>query len=196
MNRITLYILICSLVVLIGCASTHNYQQMSEGSGVPLSVLEANCSGITCTYDKLKDRVQASASDMNLLFALNGNESRTIQFTWVSGSDSIHVDLFSVALYGSWSFIKSAEIYVSKEMIAEVSGSIDRVVGTYNSIAKEVEKVEVVSGYISLDSAMKIAEAPYEAVTIRFYGKNGYTDSTLPRQHKLINVVKIAKSIL
>lgn len=102
--------------------------------------------GITCSYDKLKDRVQASASDMNMIFALNGNESRTIQFT-------------------------------------------------YNNVAREHEKVEVVHGVISIEQAEKIASLEYKNVTIRFYGKNGYKDAPLPRAHKLINIVNLVKSV-
>lgn len=192
--KLTNFITIATLSMLVvGCA-TNNYSAMSQGSGVPESSLVSNCKGISCSYDKLKDNVQASASDMNVLFAMNGNESRTIQFTWVSGSKNIIVDLYSVELYGSWSFIDSAEIYVGKEVVAKISGKVDRIVGTYNNVAKEHEKVEVVSGVISLEQAEKIASAEYKNVTIRFYGKNGYKDTPLPRAHKLINVVLLAKS--
>lgn len=83
---------------------------------------------------------------MNMIFALNGNESRTIQFT-------------------------------------------------YNNVAREHEKVEVVHGVISIEQAEKIASLEYKNVTIRFYGKNGYKDAPLPRAHKLINIVNLVKSV-
>ena len=178
---------------LTGCVS-NNYVKMSQGSGVPEALLTENCKPISCSYDELKDRVQATASDMNVLVAMSGSETRTIQYTWISGNDQISIDVFSTALYGSWSFIKSAEIYVGKEMVAEVSDKVDRVIGYYNEVAKEHENIEVVSGLISIESAQKIAAAKYETVTIRFYGKNGYIDKKLPREHNLINVVNLAKS--
>lgn len=178
---------------LTGCIS-NNYVKMSQGSGVPETLLTENCKSISCSYDELKDRVQATANDMNVLVAMSGSETRTIQYTWVSGSEQISIDVFSTALYGSWSFIESAEIYVGKEMIAKVSGKVDRVVGYYNNAAKEHENIEIISGLINIESAQKIAAAKYETVTIRFYGKNGYIDKELPREHNLINVVNLAKS--
>ncbi|KAF7764682.1 hypothetical protein PCIT_b0728 [Pseudoalteromonas citrea] len=167
---------------------------MSQGSGIPEAALTQNCKPISCSYDKLKDRVQASANDMNVLLAMGGSETRTIQYTWVSVNNQISIDLYFKALYGSWSFVDSAEIYIGKEMVAKVSGQVDRVVGSYNDIAKEHQKVEVISGVIGIEAAKKIAQANYESVTIRFYGKNGYTDKELPRKHELINVVKLAES--
>ena len=187
-------ILIISLITLIsGCASI-DYNQMSKGSGISEIVLQQNCEHITCSYDKLKDRVQASSNDMNVLLGLSGSETRTIQFTWVNGSNQISVDLFHITLYGSWSFIKNAEIYVGKEMVAKVDGRVDRRVGYYNDVAREHENIEQVSGLISIAAAEKIANANYEDVTIRFYGKGGYQDVELPRKHDLIYVVNLAKS--
>ena len=178
---------------LIGCAA-NDYGKMSQGSGIPETTLTQNCKEITCSYDKLKDRVQATANDMNGFLAMSGSETRTIQYTWVSGSNQISIDVYSTALYGSWSFVESAEIYIGKEMVAKVSGQVDRIVGHYNNVANEHEKVEIISGFIGLEAAQKIAEANYKTVTIRFYGKNGYTDKELPREHDLINVVNLAKS--
>ena len=178
---------------LMGCVA-NDYGKMSQGSGISETTLIQNCKAISCSYDKLKDRVQASANDMNGFLAMAGSETRTIQYTWISGSNQISIDLYSTTLYGSWSFVDSAEIYIGKEMIAKVSGQVDRIVGHYNDVAKEHEKIEVVSGVIGIEAAKKIAEANYESVTIRFYGKNGYTDKELPREHDLINVVKLAES--
>ncbi len=179
----------------MGCA-TNNYNLMSQGSGIPESALLENCKGISCSYDELKGNVQASYSDISSLMAINGNETRTIQFTWVSGSKNIHVDLYRVLeLYSEWAFVESAEIYVGKEVVAEISGSVDRIVGTYDNILKEHEKIEVLSGLISIEQAEKIASAEYKNVAIRFYGKNGYKDKFIgPRTQKLINVVRLAKS--
>ncbi len=195
MKIMKLYILAAALTTVTGCATT-DYLAMSKGSGLQTSELTINCKGITCSYDKLKDRVQASASDMNLIYALNGNESRTIQFTWVSGSSSkdISVDLFRVGLFDSWLNIDSAEIYIGKEVVARVEGSVERIVGVYNSAAKEHEKIEIIRGVLGIEQAEKIASANYKDVTIRFYTKGGYKDVTLPRTHKLINVVNLAKS--
>ena len=133
---------------------------------------------------------------MNLIYALNGNESRTIQFTWVSGSSSkdISVDLFRVGLFDSWLNIDSAEIYIGKEVVARVEGSVERIVGVYNSAAKEHEKIEIIRGVLGIEQAEKIASANYKDVTIRFYTKGGYKDVTLPRTHKLINFVNLGKS--
>ena len=178
---------------LMGCVA-NDYGKMSQGSGISEALLVENCKAITCSYDKLKDRVQASANDMNGFLAISGSETRTIQYTWVSGSNQISIDVYSTALYGSWSFIESAEIYIGKNMVAKVSGQVDRIVGHYNDVAREHEKIEIISGVIDLEAAQKIAEANYETVTIRFYGKNGYTDKELPREHDLIKVVNLAKS--
>jgi|GEM_PF-1130004 len=146
---------------------------------------------IGCTINNYTEISQDSGLQAD---SLNGNKSRTIQFSWVSGSKNIGIDLYSVTPYGTWSFIHSAEIYIGKEAVAKISGNVDRTVGTYNNIAKEHEKVEVIHGIISVAQAEKIANADYKNVTIRFYGKNGYVDATLPRDHKLINVVNLAKS--
>ncbi|MGR5238637.1 hypothetical protein [Vibrio alfacsensis] len=181
------------ITTLAGCAA-NDYAQMSQGSGLPETELKTNCQQISCSYDKLKDRVQATANDMNALLGMTGSETRTIQFTWVSGSNAISIDVFSTNLYGSWSFVETAEIYIGKELAAKVSGQVDRHVGYYNDVAREHEKVERITDVISLEEAEKIAKANYETVTIRFYGKNGYKDVELPREHNLINVVNLAKS--
>ncbi len=187
-------ILAAALVsTLAGCAA-NDYGKMSQGSGVPEALLATNCKVVSCSYDKLKDRVQASANDINHFLAMGGSETRTIQYTWVSGSNRISIDVYSTALYGSWTFVKSAEVYIGKEMVAKVAGQVDRIVGSYNTVAKESEKIEIVSDVISIEAAQRIAEADYKTVTIRFYGKNGYKDVELPREHNLINVVNLAKS--
>lgn len=179
--------------VLAGCTA-NDYAQMSKGSGLPEISLKNNCQKISCSYDKIKDRVQATANDMNGFLSMTGSETRTIQYTWVSGSNAISIDVFSTNLYGSWSFVESAEIYIGKELAAQVTGQVDRHVGYYNDVAREHEKVEKISGVISIEDAEKIAKASYETVTIRFYGKNGYKDAELPREHNLIDVVNLAKS--
>ena len=106
----------------------------------------------------------------------------------------ISIDLYSTTLHSGWAFVDSAEIYIGKEMIAKVSGQVERIVGHYNESAREHEKTEIVSGTIGIETAKRIAEANYKSVTIRFYGKGGYTDKELPRKHNLINVVKLAES--
>lgn len=181
--------------VLAGCA-TNNYQQMSAGSGIQQSTLEENCKLINCSYDKLKDNVQAAANDIQVgMLLLSGNETRTIQYTWVSGWNEVSVDVFFINnLYSEWSFVDRAEIYVDKEMVATVSGQVDRRVGSYNEVARKHEKIEQITGSISIEAAEKIAKANYENVTIRFYGKGGYQDKVLPRKHNLIHVVNLAKS--
>ncbi|WP_298636670.1 hypothetical protein [uncultured Umboniibacter sp.] len=187
--------LILPLVVatLTGCA-VNDYAQMSQGSGINELELSTNCEPISCSYDKIKGRVEATASDMNVFLSINGSETRTIQYRWVSGSNTIYIDVFSTNLYSSWSFVESAEIYIGSELVTKVSGRVDRQVGYYNDVAREHEKVERISDVISIEDAEKIANANYESVTIRFYGKNGYQDVELPREHKLINIVKLAKS--
>ncbi|MCL1146222.1 hypothetical protein L2747_09465 [Shewanella marinintestina] len=189
-NVITAMLLIGTLA---GCVA-NDYGKMSRGSGVSETLLVENCESIICSYDKLKDRVQATANDMNGFLAISGAETRTIQYTWVSDTNNISINLYSTALYGSWSFIDSAEVYVGKDMIAKVSGSVDRIVGYYNEVAGEHEKVEILTGIIDVEAAQKIAEANYENVTVRFYGKDGYKDKELPREHDLIKVVNLAKS--
>ncbi|WP_024608811.1 hypothetical protein [Pseudoalteromonas sp. TAB23] len=180
--------------VLAGCV-TNDYAKFSAESGLSEESLTKNCKEITCTYDELKDRVQATANDSNVMFLLAGSESRTIEYTWVSGNNQIAVDVFSVALYGSWSFYDKAEIYIEKEMVAELSGRTERIIGSYNESAREHEKIEIVSGFLDFETAQIIAEANYETVTIRFYGKDGYHDEKLPRKHDLINVVNLAQSM-
>jgi len=178
---------------LAGCAS-YDYGKMSQESGVPKSLLAENCKAISCSYDKLQGRIQATANDMNSFMGRPSSESRTIQYRWFSDSNKIIIDVFLTALYARWSFIESAEVYVGTEMIAKISGKVDRVVGHFNYAVKAHEKVEIISDVINLEAAQKIAEANHETVTIRFYGKNGYIDKELPRKHSLLNVVNLAKS--
>ena len=194
MKNLRIFSAIFTVSAMLGGCASLDFQQMSAGSGLPETALQNNCKSITCSYDELKDRVQVSANDMNILLALNGGETRTIQYTWVSGSEYISVDVFLTSLYGSWSFVEEAEIYVGKKMVAKVSGQVDRIIGAYNEIAGEVEKTEMISGVIPVQVAEEIAAANHEEVTIRFYGKNGYEDKKLPRKHKLIQVVNLAKS--
>ncbi len=180
--------------LLAGCAS-NDYAKFSANSGISEESLTKYCKEIRCTYDELKCRVQASANDSNVMYLLAGSESRTIEYTWVSGNNTISIDVFSVGLYGSWSFYDKAEIYIEKEMVAELSSKVDRVVGKYNETAREHEKIEIISGSLDFETAQKIAQANHDTVTIRFYGKNGYKDEKLPRKHDLINVVNLAKSM-
>lgn len=191
MNKKLLAAMVSASFLVAGCAM-NDYSKMSAGSGVPEAALAQNCPQIRCSYDKLKDRVEARASDGSMLYALNGMESRTIQYNWVSGSNAIAMDLILTSLYESWAFIDSAEIYVGKEMVAKVNGRVDRVVGSYNDVAGEHEKVETLSTAIDLKTAKRIAEADYHNVTVRFYGKNGYRDVELSREHNLLNVVQLA----
>lgn len=187
--------LLSTLIALsvVGCAA-NDYAQMSQGSGIPENVLKTNCEPILCSYDKLKDRVQATANDMNSFLSMTGSETRSIQFTWVSGTNAISIDVFLTNLYSGWSFVESAEIYVGKELVTTVSGQVNRYIGYYNDVANEHEKVEIITDVISISDAEKISNASYEMVTIRFYGKNGYIDVVLPREHDLINVVSLARS--
>jgi len=186
-------------ILMVGATGTSiaaDYAAMSKGSGVPESALKSYCKKIDCKYDKLKDTVQATASDAGGIGVLGGSESRTLQFTWVSGSSAMLVNIYDVInLYqDAWHFVESAEIYVGKEMLVKVSGSVDRQVGAYNTVAKKAEKVEVVSGVIPLDIAERVAAADPKQVTIRFYTKNGYVDKEGVRAHKLENVVLLAKA--
>ncbi|BDR12940.1 hypothetical protein [Vibrio sp. STUT-A11] len=185
--------LLIAVAALAGCAS-NDYKQMSVGSGLSEQALKANCEQITCVYDQLKDNVQATANDQNIMFALNGMESRTIEFTWVSNSNQIIAEVFNVTLYGTWNFSDSAEIYVGKEMVAKISGTKNSYVGTWNDVAQEHEKIETVRDVISVEQAEKIANANYEEITIRFYGKNGYKDVKPQRENNLGNVVNLVKA--
>ena len=177
-----------------GCGGGNiNYDKAATQSGVEADTLKRLCDGITCNYDTLKDRIEATANDaQNVLWAA-GNETRTIEFSWASKSESINIDVFDVFLYGSWRFDEYAEIYVGKEMVFKVAGPVDRVVGKYNDVVREHEQIERISSQIDLKIARKIAEANYKDVTIRFYGKEGYKDKELPRRHSLIKVVKLAE---
>lgn len=178
---------------LIGCTA-NDYGKMSRGSGISEVLLVENCKDITCTYDKLKDRIQVIANDMSVFLSISDSETRTIQYTWISGSNQISVDVFLTTLYGTWSYVEYAEVYIGKNMVAKLSGRADQVLGYFDDSAKEHEKIETVTGVIDIDTAFKIAEANYEKVTIRFYGKSGFTDLELPREHKLMNVVNLAKA--
>ena len=191
MKRILLLFL---CFALLGCA-TIDYEKMSNGAGIPMELLKTNCKKALCSYDDLKDNVQVSVNDENMIYALTDIESKTIEFTWVSSWDKIKVRLYYVRLYGPWEFIESAEIYINKDMVAEVKGEVDRHVGKYKDSANEYEKIEIAQDYISIEQARLIAEAPHKSVTIRFYGDDGYIDQKLPRKHNLIKVVNIASSI-
>ena len=193
MNKKLLAVMASTSLLMTGCAM-HDYSKMSAGSGVPEAALAKHCPQIRCSYDKLKDRVEARASDGSMLYAMNGMESRTIQYSWISGSNAIAMDLILTSLYESWAFIDSAEIYVGKEMVAKVDGQVERVVGVYNDVAGEHEKVETLSTVIDFETAKKIAQADYHNVTVRFYGKNGYRDIELTREHNLINLVQLASA--
>lgn len=188
-------IVLLLVAAFIGGCAVNDYTAMSKGSGIPDATLRQNCEDITCSYDKLKDRVQATASDMSMLYAMAGSESRTIEFTWISGENKVLVDVFSVSLFGGWPSVNYAEIYVGKKMVAKINGTVRRTLGAYNSSAREYEKIEMASGSISVNCAKKIAEAKPSEVTIRFYGNNGYHDKILPREHHLANVVKLAKGV-
>ena len=192
-----LLIIICFSIFFLGCAGggISNYKNASTELGVSEKELREMCKGVTCHFDDLKGRLEVTANDTNTFVALAGNESRTIQYSWVSGSDSIQIDAFHVFLYGSWKFDEYAEIYIDRDMIIKLSGDVRRVVGEYNQYAGDHEQSEIITDYIPLETARKIANADPETVTIRFYGKDGYNDVKLPRKHNLIQVVKIAEKM-
>jgi hypothetical protein len=196
MHNLLKKLLASVLVISTYQASAADYAAMSRGSGIPESALKTYCKKIVCRYDKLKDKVEVVASDGSVLGAIAGSETRTLEFAWASGASTILVNVYDVInLYkDSWDFVEAAEIYVGKEMLFKVTGSVDRRVGSYNDIAKKAEKVEVISGELPIDIAERIAAANPKEVTIRFYGKNGYVDKEGIRAHKLQNVIMLAKA--
>ncbi|MDO6445946.1 hypothetical protein Q4493_09195 [Colwellia sp. 1_MG-2023] len=178
---------------LIGC-SANDYGKMSRGSGISEALLVENCKDIICRYDNLKDRIQVIANDMSVFLSFSDSETRTIQYTWISGSNQISIDVFLTTLYGNWSYVEYAEVFIDKNMVAKVSGRADQVLGYFDDSVNEHEKIETLTGVIDIDTAFTIAKANYEKVTIRFYGKSGFTDLELPREHKLMKLVNLAKS--
>lgn len=192
-SRFLFRVFICIALILCGCATT-NLNKLSQQSIVPQEVLAQNCSGINCSYDDLEDRLQVSAYDTNVLYALSGYHSWSIGYVWVSSWDQIKIEVATTGLYTGWKFVKSADIYVGKEKVASLNDSHDQIVGKYNDVAREHELIEIVNGFVNKDVAERIALAPRENVTIRFYGKDGYTDEKIKNEHSLIQVVNIAKS--
>ena len=191
-----LFVSIFFITVFVGCAASGgkvDYQKASTTFGVEESVLKESCKDIYCNYDNLKDRLEVSADDFSSFLAFGGDETRTIEYSWSSGRKDITISLFDVYLYGSWRFDEYAEVYIGKEMVAKVDAHVDRTLANYNEVATEHWKREKVSGRINFDLARRIALEKHENVTIRFYGKNGYNDKVLPREHDLIKVVKLAE---
>ncbi len=198
MNKIIKLLTLGFSASLLAACATTNFPQMSKATGLPVETLSQYCQGIRCHYDDLKENVQATANDQNVALLLFGGETRTMQFDWVSGTfpDKVTMTVFHTTLYGSWTFIRYAEVYVEKEMIAKIEGHVDRVVGKYNDVAQDHENIESVRGVISLQEAEKIASADPSTITIRFYSDSGYSDIKPPRPHKLINVIELAKAYI
>ena len=195
MNKLTTIGLAVYLALMMaGCGATLKTNQASQALGVPAAELDRLCKKIECFYDELKGNLEAAASDVNSFVALAGNESRVISFSYVSGNPGISVDVYHVYLYGDWNFDEYAEIYIGKEMVAKIDGQVKRIVGSYNNIANEAEKIERIHGVIDFDTAEKIAKASPKTVTIRFYGQDGYND-VKPGSHNLADLVALARTL-
>lgn len=160
-------------------------------------VYEAVCrhSAVHCEEDELEGRVQARVTNAGGFAVFNaamiGAHPWDLSYIWVSGRDMVRAEAAIKTLYGSWKFVDRAAIYVGKQRVAELSGRARRDTGYYNSSARTHELVERVSGMISLDAAEQIASAE-EAVTIRFYGDEGYSDVEVKHLDKLMPVVDLA----
>lgn len=192
MKRLSLSVL--AAISLSGCV-VQDYNMMSNDSGVPEEALSEFCPKLNCSYDKIKGNVQATISDMNTaVLLLSGKETRNIQYTWVSSSTSIIVDVFHKRLTNDWSMFSKAEIYIDRELAASIDSQTDRWVGKYNQVSSQFERIEKVRGVISLDQAKKIASADPSTVTIRFYGKDGYSDETISSDHNLLYLVRLAEA--
>lgn len=191
------YVIAMGLAVTSVSVAASKFADWSKGSGIPEPVLAQYCKKITCTYDKLKDRVQATASDAGGMPLAYGGESRGIEFTWVSSLDSITITLFDVInpRIDSWHQVSRAEIYIGKEVLIDLTGSVDRRIGYYNDASRSHERIETISTQITIDQARQIATADPESVTIRFYGASGYADKEKLRKHHLLNVVELASSV-
>jgi len=194
MNKIIIALFLS--IAFVGCGGNIDYDKAATQTGVEQETLKRLCKGITCNYDDLKDRIEVTANDGNsFLTAMSGNENRKIEFTWVSGWEEIEITVFDVFLYGSWHFDEYAEIFINKEMVVKIDGQVDRIVGKYNDVASDHEQIEKVSRMVKISTARRIAEADASKITIRFYGKKGYTDVNLSGSNNLIQAVKLAETM-
>ena len=183
-------------ILFMACGGNINYDKAATQSGVEQDTLKRLCKGITCDYDDLKDRIEARASDGGgFMSAMGGTEDRKMELAWVSGWTDVELTVFDVFLYGSWKFNEKAELYIDKEKVADIDGSVSQDLGTYNQVANEHEKIESISKRISIETARKIAEADPKTITIRFYSKDGYSDVKPSSKHNMIQIVKLAETV-
>lgn len=183
-----------ALFLLPNDSGAADIEAWSKATGINAAAIKAHCKRIDCRFDALNDRLQVSGSDRSeFVNGMSGAETRTLEFTWMSGSDNIlalAVDV--IDLYGEWDQVERAEIYVGKELIAKLSDAPNQKLGPFNEIAKVYFRAEYVRGVISMDQARTIASADRKNITVRFYGRDGYKDQKMRRDHKLAEVIALA----
>lgn len=174
----TCLLLLTSLFLLINLSAA-SPKKIAKETGIPVQELKnAKKAGVILNYDDLKQRLEASASDQNILLsALDGSESRTLEVDWISGVEGMGVTVFHTALYGESTFFKRAEVYIGKEMLFRIDESWDHSLGKWNSVAREHEKVAIVRGRITTNQARSLSAAEKSSITVRFYSEDGYEDA-------------------
>ncbi len=190
-------VVLLSLLSLTACKTTEKTRiEWASKTGLSEQAINENCESmfVYCKFDKLKDTLQIEGSDVSGVLSLSGASAYNVNFTWVSSSSYIS----AYAIYSGhkgWIFADSAEIYVGKNKVAKLSSKVTRETGEYNEILGGVEVQERVYGALSFEQAKIIASAEPSDVTIRYYGRDGYTDAEgLNKNHDLMNVVNLALS--
>ena len=189
------------VMVLTGCATTlsnhhktteSDYKKMSIATDINLEQLKSKCKEIECSYDKLKNKFQVNVSDENFgkSFISGGLETRTIDMAWVNGWDFVSTTVYSAGRYVGHEFFKYAEVYVKTEMVAKLDTNSNSKTGSYDK-TYGYETIRTVNGTMSINSAIKIANAQYTDVTIRFYSNDGYIDVPLQREHNLSKLTQL-----
>ncbi|MEF1280568.1 hypothetical protein QTO05_15710 [Vibrio fortis] len=187
------------ILLMSGCASqkeTH-WADMSSNVGLNEETLRVQCEKIECSYDNLKGSVIAVAEaeenfDPLSLFSDTRKVPITVmEYRWESGTNKVRVGTSVITKQSE--LFKRAEIYVGREMVAELSEPLLREISYIDKKFREEYKDTIV-GDISIDVAKVIADAPSEAVTVRFYSQSKTSDVKLPPTHNLASLVSLAES--
>lgn len=185
-----------ALLSLSACQTTGNSAEWSAATNIPQQIIDENCKGayVKCDYDKLKDNLEISVMDYSSAALIFGSlKPYNLEMSWVSGNNLIRAAALYEGTDGDWIYAQKAEIYIGKDVVAVLDGDRTTEVGDYNNISG-VTVYELMKGTLTVDEAHKIASANPENVTVRFYGRDGYTDSEgLTKDHNLMNVVNLAK---
>lgn len=164
-----------ALAALVACVSVQAMplKKASEASGIPVSQLrELSWKRVQSQYNEETGTLTLTAHDGNINKSnFTKGESRTLQVTWESDSDTLKAVAIH-KLFGHPEFFTSAKVMDGANVIFELSDRVERSVGEI-SPSKGREQISYVYGVIGISELEALANAEKRGLSVVFASDEG-----------------------